>query len=945
MTLEQLLSPAVWDWAEANADLPAEQSLKEFNEWFINNEDTINESVKNNIESINECIKQGEAKYKLLKESDDFDDFDDFDDDESDKDKPITGEIETDDTTTSDEDSTELIEEPSVPAKVSKKKLKLMDPDKAKVSKQNVFVSINTIYNKMVSRKLNDKPNSFIWGNLDVSNVTDMTALFAFADIPTADLSGWSNDTLNVKSMEGMFYKSTFNNDSICGWDVSKCVNFLRMFQFSDFNQDISKWTTGYTESPKLDKHGNAELDSKGEPIMIKTRVPLPLLGNTEDEEEEMLASFWDEKFDEWFDEDIVETKKYNSTKNMKHILDYNTFINEGFGDFVKRGVKKVKSFFKNVAIKLGDFIAMFDKKGQLIEAQNPYTAINFISDGKVKGVTAYTSVENEYLNDNVQSSPQLIESPEYYGIVDKNSIEYRNFRTMIEMVNEHNSKFGNELNEANARIGFSAESGGIFNARDVDTKRLKYHLKNAMLSAPAYNDGKKSPSLLIWGAPGIGKSSIPNAIIEEWNKNNKNEQKALMVVECGDLTIDGFSLPMPTVKTIGQYLKEHPKAQQNLIDKGIDVSNPELLNRSIQLSDEAVKTWLPVYKKTADNDENITRNAIANGYLVDNSDGVTVTETTEGGIILFDEILRANENIFKILMQILLNRKFGGQYVFGDKWAIIACSNRPNDDDEAGEGYSHTGSVFGSRVLQLNFIPNFEDWKQWAITKGHFDIATIQFLTLEEDSNGEYTNWHNVSPDDYKEGISTVPVPRTWSMMMDTLHTTMKNNGYASLKEIPEDIFLDIAAGCIGMSMAQKYIEFIKTTEEGMQSEEVLNNPKYNIKSEIKESCPAAAAADMLKLYINAKFNDDDMPSDDQMMNMFNFMERTYNPIDQNVMLLYAYVMNRFGFFTDKESRKVFIDHFNTFYNSFKSKYVEIRKIDNSDKWNAFLKSLRGAN
>ena len=49
MTLEQLLSPAVWEWNQANKDLPKEQLLKEFNKWIVDNEEQINESVKNNI--------------------------------------------------------------------------------------------------------------------------------------------------------------------------------------------------------------------------------------------------------------------------------------------------------------------------------------------------------------------------------------------------------------------------------------------------------------------------------------------------------------------------------------------------------------------------------------------------------------------------------------------------------------------------------------------------------------------------------------------------------------------------------------------------------------------------------------------------------------------------------------------------------------------------------
>ena len=36
MTLEQLLSPAVWEWNQANKYLPKEQLLKEFNNKISN---------------------------------------------------------------------------------------------------------------------------------------------------------------------------------------------------------------------------------------------------------------------------------------------------------------------------------------------------------------------------------------------------------------------------------------------------------------------------------------------------------------------------------------------------------------------------------------------------------------------------------------------------------------------------------------------------------------------------------------------------------------------------------------------------------------------------------------------------------------------------------------------------------------------------------------------
>ena len=110
-------------------------------------------------------------------------------------------------------------------------------------AKQKTPIEIS-LYSYLEENKLLKDRNTHFWESLDVSNVLDMTALFAFADIRNADLKSW--DVSKVRFMEGMFYKSTFNNNSICGWDVRSCSDFFRMFTFSDFNQDISGWKPAY---------------------------------------------------------------------------------------------------------------------------------------------------------------------------------------------------------------------------------------------------------------------------------------------------------------------------------------------------------------------------------------------------------------------------------------------------------------------------------------------------------------------------------------------------------------------------------------------------------------------------------------------------------------------------------------------------------------------------
>ena len=75
----------------------------------------------------------------------------------------------------------------------------------------------------------------------DVSNVTDMRSMFSGADAFNQVLSGW--DVSNVTNMRTMFAGATAFNQDIGGWDVSNVTDMTSMFNGADaFNQDISGW-------------------------------------------------------------------------------------------------------------------------------------------------------------------------------------------------------------------------------------------------------------------------------------------------------------------------------------------------------------------------------------------------------------------------------------------------------------------------------------------------------------------------------------------------------------------------------------------------------------------------------------------------------------------------------------------------------------------------------
>ncbi len=75
----------------------------------------------------------------------------------------------------------------------------------------------------------------------DLSQVTDMSEMFAFANRVNQDISNW--DVSNVTSMYGMFDGATSFNQDISGWDVSNVTSMESMFKSArSFDQDLGAW-------------------------------------------------------------------------------------------------------------------------------------------------------------------------------------------------------------------------------------------------------------------------------------------------------------------------------------------------------------------------------------------------------------------------------------------------------------------------------------------------------------------------------------------------------------------------------------------------------------------------------------------------------------------------------------------------------------------------------
>ena len=109
-----------------------------------------------------------------------------------------------------------------------------------KNSKIEYIYHPNTKYEleNIIKQRIESEGNECNLNDIDTSNITDMSNLFAYGDF-NGDISKWN--VSNVTDMNYMFEHSKFDGD-ISKWDVSNVKYMNSMFYKSVFNSDISNW-------------------------------------------------------------------------------------------------------------------------------------------------------------------------------------------------------------------------------------------------------------------------------------------------------------------------------------------------------------------------------------------------------------------------------------------------------------------------------------------------------------------------------------------------------------------------------------------------------------------------------------------------------------------------------------------------------------------------------
>lgn len=745
------------------------------------------------------------------------------------------------------------------------------------------------------------------WGNNDEAlpaslynthNVKEFDAVFAFKDLPNIDLSEW--DVSNGTNFDGMFYKSTFNNDSIKGWELLKADNIRNMFIGSDMDKKdaINAWEStirlGYL--PVLGKVSPDDAE--------KAKRKASVMAGSKKDLQNKLAARKQKRMNNMM-EPIASSRQY--------VMSSEEFVNEKFGDFTKKVVGKVAKAIKNFTIKLKNgFQYVLDKTMCCFMANAPENIVAFVHNSGKAGIYAETGKAVNY--------PR---KSGYYDVIKEGDDEYKKYLKFLEYLKSSSIKESVEVNER--RVGMKSidkEQGNTYiniGARDVSSAGLKDEINLAIMDIRVNGKSSHKP-LCVWGAPGIGKTSIPKIMIDEVNdeitksgKGNENKM-SIIVKDCSILQAGDLNMPMPVKSTnLKDAIKNNPATAT--LAKSLGLSDTDLETLVEEKSSDAPKTWLPVYKPTGNPKKDAVLNARANGAtnpIYDEEHNIIGFENNGGGgILMFDEFLKGDLDTLFGIAQLMIERSLSG-YVLGDKWFCMACSNRPADDTRTANAWTEAPDSLKSRLGHINFVPTFSDWVKWATEKGGFDDFTIDFINTG-DVNGPRSRWHNIDPTETNINYETrVITPRNWSFCISELNNVCKLLNVDSYDELGRERFLRIVNKYLPEKIAEEYVNEYIANGGGNEYAYSYNKVVNGEVTKVEENANPKKVISNWMQYVQKNYGNSDgnrIPIED-LEKLVNFFETNFGDKSGNLLAMFiAKVYTYCNMFSDSKNDKFWDD------------------------------------
>lgn len=411
-------------------------------------------------------------------------------------------------------------------------------------------------------------------------------------------------------------------------------------------------------------------------------------------------------RFDNGMIKNVRKSNVYALNKIDEAVIDS---VRQGvrkFGDRVidvaKKVVARIKELFGGI-VKVGNFIFFKNEEGGLMSASHPINAMEAASSAECACVNYLPNENDIKLAEELGIEPVAVEnfehSGEYCGAI--------NFDMSRRSNESQSSSFIDVLVEASdsgrwltdkEKIHLEGEFG------DWTQEQIENDIINEYAGRYTEQDSIKGVlPLMVWGAPGIGKTSIMRACKNKIKSQFKLDIRVISI-NGGSVGYDDFTMPADVKEALITYLDGKERRSE------------------IHRIDDLPKTWLPVHNPNAP--DAVLQNAIANGGYVeeikDSKGNVIDTKVHNGpgGIFFIDEFSRLTQAAMSSLMQTPTSREIGSNsnLKFGDRWVIVCAANRKSDmaTNMRSRALDFEGAS-KTRFRHVNFVPKVEDWLNWA--------------------------------------------------------------------------------------------------------------------------------------------------------------------------------------------------------------------------------------
>ena len=443
--------------------------------------------------------------------------------------------------------------------------------------------------------------------------------------------------------------------------------------------------------------------------------------------------------------ESLVNTVKLSEMINEKR-------VDEGLKDIfnaVKDKFKQAYQYLKGIVVKVGTYFLPVDESGEVRPAISPLTAGQAYKEGYINSNSTCVVLGGQAskivgLNTSVNDAKKL------YGA--GNSVAY--WKKNLKIIESLNESTINEVRLANQ------DPEAKYNVVADDTtlrKLIKMRIKNPKLAR-----------LMIWGAPGIGKTAILEAVAAETAAELKKDYH-LIIKTLSEETPDNFVLPA--------YTGEGDQK------KATDVP----------------KTWMPVYKPTGD---------AAQDAKLDADCG--------SGLLFIDELSRATPQVLNVILPLINEGRFSG-YKLGSGWTIICASNRAEDELA---GQTDLGSALSNRFAHIYYEPTVHTWKKWAQTQNFISPLLIQWLSMPESENMSGGKFFYMDPNENADADPTrlMCTPRSWTNAMRELAEYSNTGKLEGFSIFDPDVkpYIGMALNChVPKQAVDSFLAFLEVIEQ----------------------------------------------------------------------------------------------------------------------------------